>query len=81
MVDYLLCTLFWIVFTAGLVVLGRAVNNGKQTLSADLITGYCIYSVVIAVGGIILQLLNVRWIIFALYVMVLWLIIFAFIVI
>ena len=81
MVDYLLCTMFWIIFTAGLVVLGRAVNNGKQTIAADLITGYCIYSVAIAVGGIILQLLNVRWIIFALYVMTLWLIIFAFIVI
>lgn len=81
MIDYLLCTLFWFVFTVILVVLGRAVNNGKQTLSADLITGYCVYSVAIAAGGIILQLINVKWMIFAFYVLILWLAIFIFIII
>ena len=80
MYDYLMCTLFWILFVAVLLILGRTVNVGKQTLAADLITGYCVYSVCIAVGGIILQLVNVRWIFFAFYVMVLWIAMLIFIV-
>lgn len=73
MLDYLICATFWLVFTLILTCLGRMFNKGERTLASDLVTGYLIYSFCVAVGGMVLQLLNVQWILFAIYMGVLWL--------
>lgn len=73
MTDYIVCGVFWLAFVLLLTSFGRVLNRGKLSLSADLVTGYIVYSFGVAAVGIILQLLNVRWLFFAVYMGVLWL--------
>lgn len=75
MLDYIICSVFWIGFVFLLTSLGRVFNKGEKSLSTDLVTGYIVYSLAVAVVGIILQLLDVPWIIFAIYLGAVWLII------
>ena len=57
--DYLLCTLFYCVFTLLLIVFGNAINRKNKSISENLITGYLVYSFCVAIIGIPLQVLNV----------------------
>lgn len=72
MKEYLICSLFWILFVVLLYYLGNAINGGKKSVAHNLITGYMVYSSLIAIAGIVMQLANVPWNLFALYVGVLW---------
>ena len=55
-----------------LYMLGRAVEK-EENISENLICGYVLYSFGVAVGGIILQLLNAPWILFEIYMGIIWL--------
>jgi hypothetical protein len=70
--DYLLCTLFYCVFTLLLIVFGNAINRKNKSISENLITGYLVYSFCVAIIGIPLQVLNVPWIVFGVCMGVLW---------
>ena len=72
MKDYLLCTLFYCVFTLLLIVFGNAINRKNKSISENLITGYLVYSFCVAIIGIPLQVLNVPWIVFGVCMGVLW---------
>lgn len=71
MKDYLVCILFWIIFTIILYMFGKAVGKSKS-VSGDFITGYLIYSFFVAVGAIPMQLADLPWMLFAIYMGILW---------
>ena len=72
MIDYLVCSVFFLCLTILLYMLGRAVEK-EDNISENLICGYVLYSFGVAVGGIILQLLNAPWILFEIYIGIIWL--------
>ena len=79
MIDYLLCTIFWFVFTVCIYTFGNAISKTKEiSFSYGLVLGYLVYSFLVALGGIPLQLLNAQWKFFALYMAILWILLLAF---
>lgn len=72
MVEYVVCTVFWLAFVIMLCVFGKALLEEKKSVSFCLTVGYLVYSFFVAVGGIAIQLVNLPWKIFALYMAVLW---------
>lgn len=72
MKEYLVCSLFWLLFVLLLYYFGNSLNGGKKSVAHNLISGYLVYSFFIAVVGILMQLVNAPWEIFALYVGGLW---------
>lgn len=79
MIDYLLCAIFWLVFTVFIYSFGKAITKRKETsFSYGLLLGYLFYSFFVALGGIPLQLLNVQWGFFAVYMAIVWIAILVF---
>lgn len=74
MYSYLMCTIFWSVFTLVLCILGIRVCK-KKTFSEGLVSGYILYSVSVAAGGIVVQVFNLPWFLFAGFMVILWTII------
>lgn len=72
MKEYVICTIFWMVFTIMVYGLGRAVTNGEKSESYSLLTGYLVYNLPVSAGGIIIQLSGLPWICFAVYLAVIW---------
>lgn len=75
MKEYFLCLAFWMAFTIAMYWLGKATANGKKekTYTCYLISGYLVYSFFVALGGIIIQILNASWDVFAAYMLIVWL--------
>lgn len=71
--EYILCMLFWVIFTALLYLTGRAAAGKEKSESYAMTTGYLIYSVPVAAGGMLVQLTNLPWIMFAVWMAVIWL--------
>lgn len=69
--DYIICTLFWMVFIIGIYAVGNVIIPNKEAQSVKFIAGYLVYSFFVAIGGILIQLLNIKWNIFAIYMCVL----------
>lgn len=72
MKEYVLCIIFWVVFTVMLYGLGRAVTKGEKSESYSLFTGFLVYSLPVSAGGIIIQLTGLPWVIFAVYLAAIW---------
>lgn len=72
MKEYVVCMIFWVVFTIMLYGLGRAVTKGKKSESYSLLMGFLVYSLPVSAGGIIIQLSRLPWICFAVYLAVTW---------
>ena len=68
--EYILCMLFWVIFTALLYLTGRAAAGKEKSESYAMTTGYLIYSVPVAAGGMLVQLTNLPWIMFAVWMAV-----------
>lgn len=77
--NYVLCGVFWTIFTLLLHMLGRVATKGKKSESYGLMTGYLVYSILIAVGGMAIQFANLPWVIFAGYTAVIWMVLIAYI--
>lgn len=73
MYSYIVCSLFFLVFTILLIFVGRQFF-GCREFSESLILGYIVYSFPVAVVGITVQLLNLPWIIFAAFLGIEWII-------
>lgn len=71
MYSYLVCGIFWIIFTLMLCMLGAQICKQKS-FSGSLTYGYLFYSFLVAIGGMIVQIFNLPWIGFAGYMVVLW---------
>ena len=65
--NYLVCSIFWLSFTWLLFAFGNALVPQKKSQSFKFVTAYLTYSLFVAVGGIIVQLLDLPWIVFAVY--------------
>lgn len=74
MKEYIVCGVFWFVFTLLLHIFGRVVAKGKKSESYGLITGYLIYSILTAAGGMIIQIANLPWAAFAGYIAAIWMV-------
>lgn len=72
MKEYIVCFIFWMLFTVFLVLLGKAAAGEKKSESHFLTTGYLVYSFPVAVCGLIVQFLNLPWIVFAGCMAVIW---------
>lgn len=72
--EYIICIAFWMFFTVLLHMLGRILTKGKRSEAYALTTGYLFYSFWIVVGGLITQLINLPWILFAIYLIAVWVI-------
>lgn len=71
MFDYVSCTAFWLIFTGMLCLIGRQICK-KESFSEAFISGYLLYSFFVAIGGIVVQLFNLPWIYFAVFMGILW---------
>lgn len=69
--DYTFCTIFWIVFIFGIYAMGNVLIPEKEAQSVKFVAGYLVYSFWVAIGGIFIQLLNIKWNIFAIYMCIL----------
>lgn len=72
MKDYLVCILFWTIFTVMLYMFGKAVSREEKSVSGNFISGYLVYSFFVATGAIPMQLADLPWMVFAVYMGVLW---------
>lgn len=73
MKDYLVCSVFFLCFILILYMFGKSIEREEKSVSNGLISGYLVYSFLVAIGGIIMQLLNSPWIIFEIYMGIIWL--------
>lgn len=80
MKEYLICSVFWCIFTLMLYTFGKVIKRDSKSFSESLIWGYIVYSMLIAVVGMPMQILNLPWIVFGVYVGMLWGGIFAYII-
>ena len=69
--EYIICITFWMFFTMLLHMLGRVVTKGKSSEAYALATGYLLYSLLAAIGGLVTQFLALPWTIFAVYLVTL----------
>ncbi|MGF0101174.1 DUF6077 domain-containing protein [Bariatricus sp. SGI.019] len=70
MLEYFVCTLFMCAFILVLYAFGNILIKNDESQAVKFIVGYLVYSFFVAVGGIIIQLLNLAWIIFSIYLMI-----------
>lgn len=71
--NYVVCALFWMVFTLMLLAVGKQLCK-KATFSESLIWGYLCYSFPVAVGGMIVQIFDLPWICFTVFMAALWIV-------
>ncbi len=67
MKEYLICSVFWCIFTLMLYTFGKVIKR-DQKVSREFNWGYIVYSMLIAVVGMPMQILNLPWIVFGVYV-------------
>lgn len=71
MLDYIICGLFFIVFTIGIYIFGSFLSDENSSWSTRFVKGYFIYSFFVAIFGIIVQVFNLSWIVFEAYMIIL----------
>lgn len=76
MIEYIKCGLFFIAFTIVIYVFGAFISNEKSSWASRFVKGYIVYSFFVAILGIIVQLLNLNWKIFEIFMILLFGIIF-----
>lgn len=72
MKDYLICTIFWMFLTILLYMFGKAISKKERNVSFSFVIGYVVYSFLVAIVGIPVQLMNLPWIVFSVYMGILW---------
>ncbi|PWJ48372.1 DUF6077 domain-containing protein [Faecalicatena contorta] len=75
--EYIVCFVFWIVFTVLLHGIGKFLCRKTKSTSFYFVTGYLAYSFTVAVAGITIQIFNMPWNIFAIFMVILWIVILA----
>ena len=71
MINYIIGALFLIVFSLLLYTLGTAVIKNTENSAYNFIIGYIIYSFLVAVGGVGVQILKLPYIVFFIYMLLL----------
>lgn len=75
--EYISCFVFWIAFTVLLHGIGKFLCKKTKSTSFYFVTGYLAYSFMVAVAGIVVQMLNMPWNAFAIFMAILWIVILA----
>lgn len=65
--QYIISTAFWGIFVIFLYALGNACSKKERSQPYKFMAGYLLYSFFVAIGGIIIQILNLSWNTFAIY--------------
>lgn len=71
MISYVQCIGFIALYITFCFIVGSAYTKGQQDESYSFVSGYLIFAFFIALGGIPVQLLNINWWIFAIYLILL----------
>lgn len=71
MYSYVACSFFWLAFTLLLCLIGKQLC-GRKSFSECMISGYLFYSFPVAICGMIVQIFNLPWISFAIFMVILW---------
>ncbi len=75
MKEYILCTTFWCTFTFMMFLFGKALIKKEKSDPESFVLGYITYSVLVGIGGIIVQFFDLNWSIYEKYMLVIWLLI------
>lgn len=70
MYDYVFGTLFTVIYAAYMYFVGGAFTKKQKSYPYQFVIGYLIFSFFVAVGGIIIQVLNLPWMLFVLYLII-----------
>lgn len=70
MYDYCISLIFFVFFIAFLYSLGSVLVSEDACLPYRFVCGYLIYSFIIAIGGIIVQLFNLSWYLFLFFTII-----------
>lgn len=73
MYSYIVCSLFFLLLVALLTFVGRQLFGCEQ-FSQSFVLGYVSYSFPIATAGIIIQFLNLPWLVFAIFLGIEWIV-------
>lgn len=76
--DMILCSIFFVLYTLFIYVLGTAAVSNSKCFAYRIIIGYIIYECAIAVVGIPYQFLGLPWLYFSYYMMLIIVILFIF---
>lgn len=76
MIEYIKCGLFFVAFTIGIYIFGSFISNGKSSWAQRFVKGYFVYSFFVAIFGMTIQILNLKWKIFEVSIILLFLLIF-----
>lgn len=71
MKEYLIGSIFFVMFSVFLYILGSVVVLDEKKYSFKFVIGYLIYSFLVAIFGIVVQVLQLSWKIFEMYMFVL----------
>ncbi|OCN05566.1 hypothetical protein A4S06_08345 [Erysipelotrichaceae bacterium MTC7] len=71
MLQYLICTVFVVLYILFMYLVGSSLCENEKSYPYKFIVGYLVFSFAVAIVGIPIQLLNLPWIVFAGYLMVL----------
>ena len=55
-----------------LYIFGKAISKKERNVSFSFVIGYVVYSFLVAIVGIPVQLMNLPWIVFSVYMGILW---------
>lgn len=70
MIEYILCTFFWIVFTIFIYAIGNVFVEKNVCQAYKFVAGYVLYTFTMAVPAMVIQLFNLPWMIFEAYMII-----------
>lgn len=70
--EYIICFIFWLLFTIVLHGIGKPLCGERKGSSYYFVAGYLVYSFAVAAGGMIIQFLNLPWNFFAVFMGIIW---------
>lgn len=74
MASYFIGTIFIALYIVFMYLIGISITKNKKSYTYSFLLGYAIFSVVVAMGGIPIQLLNLSWKTFLIYLILVFLI-------
>lgn len=70
MYDYVFGALFVVIYAAYMYFVGGAFTKKQKSYPYQFVIGYLVFSFFVAIGGMIIQILNLPWMLFVLYLII-----------
>lgn len=69
MIEYILGTLFWSIFTVFIYAIGNVLIEQDKCQAYKFVAGYVLYTVVMAIPAIVVQFFNFPWVVYEAYML------------